>query len=633
MVRITVTNIFDERPVFSPASSSIVISEKQQAGAIIYQLSANDPEVLGLKSFVMNNSDPTTSQNFIVEEFSGIIRLAVGAKFDAELTSMINLYFYAEQLLNPVLKSNEFKLEINIADVNDKNPFFANTLETFEMEENSNIETIVGRITAIDLDTTDANKQLTYFALNNMFSDMIFVDPSVGFLIGINPNIDRETHDELFFTVCATDSAVDQTQTDPNGESRTSCTNVLIDITDQNDNAPQFQGDLVNTVSEKLPVGSVLIKLSATDLDEGINGQVKYKWTNDQNEFNLVLNEDSGSITLNEPLDYEVPTGVILIFSVTAYDLAVEPLETTITIFIFLEDTNDNSPVFQQLSYAYTLFGNETVNTSVGSVSATDLDVTDQFRIVEYSIYDPRNLNWFRIDSTTGDIYTNSLLITQNIALYTFIVRATDMVGSDSTERRQGSAFVSISIGERNTSNNVNTAPYFTKTNYQIQISEKYPTSEPVFQFHANDNQNSALVYEFSTDDFIANIDQLDFQLTLSGELKFLNIIDSESLRKSTYTVYVKARETGIDQFQSSQVELIINVFGVNDNSPIFAQSLYQFEVNEGFGQGHIVGNVSATDADAHAVFYAFSSNIYNNLFTIDSSNGQISLTGKINCC
>ena len=47
-------------------------------------------------------------------------------------------------------------------------------------------------------------------------------------------------------------------------------------VNDENDNRPRFHEDVYNTiVPENNPTGTVFAIITATDLDEGVNGEIR----------------------------------------------------------------------------------------------------------------------------------------------------------------------------------------------------------------------------------------------------------------------------------------------------------------------------------------------------------------------
>ena len=62
------------------------------------------------------------------------------------------------------------------------------------------------------------------------------------------------------------------------------------------------------------------------------------------------------------------------ILVVQAQDNGHPSLSTTITVYCNTLDLNDNSPVFDPMSYSNEVFENISVGTAVVTVSATDID-------------------------------------------------------------------------------------------------------------------------------------------------------------------------------------------------------------------------------------------------------------------
>jgi hypothetical protein len=70
---------------------------------------------------------------------------------------------------------------------------------------------------------------------------------------------------------------------------------VNVEVSDVNDNAPQFNRELFNmTVMETAPVGTIFGVLSAKDADIGENGQLRYRFSP------LASAEVTGLFLLNE---------------------------------------------------------------------------------------------------------------------------------------------------------------------------------------------------------------------------------------------------------------------------------------------------------------------------------------------
>ena len=81
-------------------------------------------------------------------------------------------------------------------------------------------------------------------------------------------------------------------------------------------------------------------------------------------------------------------------------------LTTTITVIVELDDLNDNSPIFSPASYPFSVNEDEAVGYVVGTVTASDLDVTVSLNTISYTLSDSN----FDVDLNNGDVYITSLL-------------------------------------------------------------------------------------------------------------------------------------------------------------------------------------------------------------------------------
>lgn len=183
-------------------------------------------------------------------------------------------------------------------------------------------------------------------------------------------------------------------------------------VTDTNDNPPSFkepaysfdipenaprgyQGLLIilfNITSKFQNVQSLIQVglISATDNDVGVNSMLTYTIISDWANDVFSLNPQTGILTLTARLDYEEVSYSILfkerksisiisqvqhyILVVQAQDNGHPSLSSTLTVYCNVVDLNDNSPVFDPMSYSNEIYENVSINTAVVTVSATDTD-------------------------------------------------------------------------------------------------------------------------------------------------------------------------------------------------------------------------------------------------------------------
>ena len=130
-------------------------------------------------------------------------------------------------------------------------------------------------------------------------------DGSLSVQLAVRRALDREQHDRYSLRVYAADDG------DTRGASNSGSVDVLIDVLDQNDNRPVFEGEgrYEVTVPENLPLHTTILRVKAVDDDEGLNGQVRTEHDRldacqHQTMFNTSTNQgrsDGGYIVIYTP--------------------------------------------------------------------------------------------------------------------------------------------------------------------------------------------------------------------------------------------------------------------------------------------------------------------------------------------
>jgi Cadherin domain len=161
---------------------------------------------------------------------------------------------------------------------------------------------------------------------------------------------------------------------------------VNIDIEDINDNFPTFESSTVRiSVPENVELGTPLYVVSASDRDSGKSGTVTYRLSNGgsvhSSNANLVtsnaipsvmtagnlfsIDAATGHLTLSQHLDFETSQRHSLI--VTATDSGEPALSSNLTIFVEVQDVNDNLPIFERNEYTIKVLESTPINSQVMS--------------------------------------------------------------------------------------------------------------------------------------------------------------------------------------------------------------------------------------------------------------------------
>uniref|UniRef100_A0A3B4WCI8 Cadherin domain-containing protein n=1 Tax=Seriola lalandi dorsalis TaxID=1841481 RepID=A0A3B4WCI8_SERLL len=181
--------------------------------------------------------------------------------------------------------------------------------------------------------------------------------------------LDREQQPVHNLTLTAVDGGV---------PTRTGTASIIVRVLDVNDNAPSFEKDrYVVDVMENSPIGSLVIKLNATDLDEGSNSDIVYSYSlytseRTQNMFNL--NPENGEIRVKEMINYEDIKLYEMEIIVLAADKGAVSLSTPCNVVVRVEDVNDNQPEIEITSLSSRIPEDAPLGTVVALMGVTDLD-------------------------------------------------------------------------------------------------------------------------------------------------------------------------------------------------------------------------------------------------------------------
>uniref|UniRef100_A0A8C4Y3L4 Cadherin domain-containing protein n=1 Tax=Gopherus evgoodei TaxID=1825980 RepID=A0A8C4Y3L4_9SAUR len=155
---------------------------------------------------------------------------------------------------------------------------------------------------------------------------------------------------------------------------------IIITVTDQNDNKPQFTQELFRgSVLEGALPGTSVMQVTATDADDAIetyNGVIAYSILNQEpkepHPQMFTIHRATGAISvIASGLDREVMREYTL--TLQAADLDGEGLTTTASAVIEIADTNDNAPVFDPKTYTVAVPENE-AGREVQRLIVTDTD-------------------------------------------------------------------------------------------------------------------------------------------------------------------------------------------------------------------------------------------------------------------
>ena len=387
-------------------------------------------------------------------------------------------------------------------------------------------------------------------------------------------------------------------------------TKLVITVMDVNEFAPVFNPQFYQRhISETALVGEPVIQVFATDKDSGSDSSIFYNITGGNADGTFSIDLDNGTIVLLKSLDYE--TQKLYELHVQASD---EKFSSGANVSIQVVNYNDNSPEFGQTSFLFSVPENVTTGHFVGNVSASDKDSYDNANI-HYSISSVGNYDKFIINSSTGDIFTDSKLDREAVENYVILVTAND-TGNPS---RIATTLVTITATDVN-----DNIPKFVQRNFRVNISEASVLGTNIVCLSTTDPdsmRHSEITYSIAN----GNVNDT-FRVTAEGVVVLQKQLDKETVELYNLTIYAGNNGASVPQSHVPAI-VIINVVDVNDNSPVFQKLNYSFTVPENVTERYFVGSVTASDKDSDGsahISYSIPSFNDHDKFWINTSTGEI---------
>ncbi len=477
---------------------------------------------------------------------------------------------------------------VDILDVNDNIPdFFEDTYSAFLAEElpSSSLNLVV---TAVDLDL-DENGTVEY-SLEETYG-LFTIDSGSGRLTNMQP-LDYEANQNFTLTVTASDMGT---------PSLSSSVDVVIFITDVNDNAPIIAIDPPSgliLVAEDIRIGSIVASISATDLDSTMtNGAITFSLSSVDGSSSSVFSIDflTGEIETLSLLDFETALRYELI--VTVQDSGIPRLSTQTNLTVEVTDINDNPPLFVRDNYNLIVSEAMGVGAVLLQLEANDNDTginAELFFVLESEMPATGKFNV----TENGAIVLSAPLDFEAEQMYSLIVRVTNIVpGTDADF-----ASVQISVTDVN-----EFAPIFSEDNYSATVIEE-AIGAFVTQVIATDmDANSNVTYL---------LDDSAFSIDPDGNIYTLESLDRESVPEYALTVIASDNS---EPARSSSATVVVVVTDINDNAPMISP-FPNLTISENTTIGSVLLTFTATDLDA-----GINSEIGN--FTLVSPNSAFALT------
>uniref|UniRef100_A0A8C7S445 Cadherin domain-containing protein n=1 Tax=Oncorhynchus mykiss TaxID=8022 RepID=A0A8C7S445_ONCMY len=510
------------------------------------------------------------------------------------------------------------RINLHIQDINDNGPLFNEDMIHMEIGESAAKGTRFLLEEAHDADIGQNSNAVQSYTLqiNDHFALSVQTTAAgskYGELV-LDKELDREQQQELKLLLTAVDGGTPQ---------RSGTVVIHVTVLDANDNAPVFnQAVYKASLPENSPLGTLVLTVSSTDADEGMNGEVTYEFSrmSDKTRKVFTLNHVTGEMTVVGALDYE---------DESKYEMFIEGkdgfgLSSDTKVIIDITDVNDNAPVIYLQSLTNPIPENASPGTEVGIINVQDRD-SENNRQVRCSIQ--QNVPFKLVPSIKNyySLVTTGELDRELVSDYNITITATD----EGSPPLSSSKSVQLSVADVN-----DNAPVFEEQSYKAHVTENNKPGNSVCSVTARDpdwRQNGTVIYSLLPGE-VNGVPVSSF-LSVNGDTGVIHAVrsfDYEQFR--SFKVHVVARDNGSPPL-SSNVTVSVFITDLNDNSP---QILYPASEGKSFMTelvpkaahgGSLVSKVIAVDADSGQnawLSYHIVKSTDPGLFTIGLHSGEI---------
>nr|XP_023698564.1 protocadherin alpha-C2-like isoform X2 [Paramormyrops kingsleyae] len=512
-----------------------------------------------------------------------------------------------------------FYFELEILDINDNAPHFRRETMHLDILESAVAGERFSLTNAVDPDMGSNSIKTYYISESENFSLDIQTgsDGSKYANLVLKKSLDREKQAVHNLILTAVDGGV---------PARSGTTSIIVRVQDVNDNAPQFDRQIyyVN-ISENSPIGTPVMKLNATDLDEGTNAEIIYSftlYTSEKTQDLFSLNSNTGELKVKGIIDFEdIKT---LEMHIQAHDKGTNQLSGQCTVVVFVNDVNDNHPGITITSLKGTVKENVPVGTVIALISISDRDSGDN-GVVDIIINGKLPFALNKSSDNDFTLVVSEPLDREKVPEYDITFIVTDR-GAPPLSDNETITLELLDINDN--------APLFPKSFYTIPVMENNGPGSLLSSVAAVDpdlHENQYLVY-FIIEKEIANTSMsMLFSINPeNGDLYALKTFDYE--REKEFLFHIEARDSGVPPL-SSNVTVHIIIVDQNDNTPVIVSpwsahgSVVEEVIPRSIDKGHLVSKVIAIDGDSvhnSRITYQFLQLTDATLFSLDQYNGEI---------
>ncbi|XP_023698690.2 protocadherin gamma-A11-like isoform X7 [Paramormyrops kingsleyae] len=508
------------------------------------------------------------------------------------------------------------RISLQVLDINDNSPVFANDIIRLEITENADKGARFPLDEARDADIGQNTIQ-TYTLQNNDYFLLSVQTNTYGRKYGelvLEKKLDREQQQNVTLLLTAVDGGTPQ---------RSGTVLLHVTVLDVNDNVPVFSQAVYKvSLPENSPLDTVVVTVSATDADEGANGEVSYELglSSEEEKKLFYLDRKTGELRLKGGVDFEEESS----FEMEIQAKDGSGLVSQTKVLLGITDVNDNAPEILIKSLYNPIPEDLLPGTEVGLINIQDKDF-GRNRQVHCSIVQHIPFKLTPPIKNYYSLVTSGVLDREMLSNFNITITATD----EGSPPLSSSKTVQLFISDVN-----DNAPIFTQHTYSAYVRENNQAGSSICAVTATDpdwKQNGTVVYSLLPSEVngvpVSSLLSINRE---SGVIHAVKSFDYEQFR--SFKAHLIARDNGSPPL-SSNVTVSIFITDENDNPP---QILYPDPSGSSFmtemvpkaaHAGSLVSKVIAVDADSGQnawLSYQIVKATDPGLFTVGLHSGEI---------
>lgn len=577
-VTIDITDLNDNAPVFMENVYEATVSELAPRGHFITQVQASDADSSDSEKLEFSILSGNEDRNFAMDKNTGAIVIS-----NHRRPRMQPLYNLSVSVSDGVFRSSAL-VRVTVISANFHNPTFAQVDYVVELVENSPVGTLVAEAKATD-DDEGTYGELTYHIVNDFARDKFSVNEN-GQIYTLE-SLDRENTIEKVIPI----SLIAK---DGGGNVGFCIINVF--LTDVNDNAPQFRAvEYKVTIASDVPRGTSVVKVAASDMDEGSNADITYAIEADVENVgeNFEIHPLTGVIVTKESL-----IGLeneLYAFYVRAKDGGNPPKQSVVQVYIRIVAPEVPIPKFVEPQYRYAIAEDLPIGTEIDIIQAESQQPV-VYSLVKGNTQESNQDEVFVVDRDTGTLKLEKSLDHETTKWYQLTLLAQSQ---HENFEIVASVYVNIQVKDLN-----DNKPVFESDPYEAVVVENLPGGTSVIQVKATDQDsgtNGQVVYSLDPKQTSREISELFAINSETGWVTTLKELDREKMNAYTIAVLATDRGDNVQLVTGTKVE--VTVADVNDNPPRFTAEIYKGTVSEDDPPpSGVIAILSTTDADSEDI-------------------------------